>query len=362
VIRTAKRSLITIRQNIDRRSGLIVASIATQPPYGLDWVRNGAYINRALDEALRRAEVAEHNVRYGALQVTPANPPDGGPPAPGGNWSQNYYADGVVGGSVPYEIDQTGLGVWTLWDHYAQTQSRDYLLIADVYEAIQRAAHYLSDDPPLGCVDPTNNLQCVANEGGGGPPSQTLRGAAPVWLALDSAVKAATVRGGTVAETNAAKWTARRDELRAAVDAEFFDEECTCYTQDYEVGSTLLWPVRLLAPGSQRSDAQADVNWRHMRRVLAGRETVGRYETKILLANAHAWGRDLDQLKKLRRGLSWVAREAATPRTRSLGEAWMVFPAEGGTVTPMVAQPHAPTHALYYLAALKIYGSSRYRF
>ena len=362
IIRVAKRSLITIRQNLDDRRNMIVASIATQAPYGLDWVRDGSYINRALDQARQRGDVASHNIRYGQLQITPANPPNGGPPAPGGNWSQNYYADGVVGGSIPYEIDSTGLGIWTLWDHYTQTQNRDYLLTAEVYEAIQRAAHYLSDPAPAGCVDPTNNLPCVANEGGSETPSQSLEGAGPVWLGLDAAVKAAQVRGGAVAETNEAKWAARRAELRAAIDTQFFDDECGCYTQDYEVGSTLLWPVRFLKKGSARSDAQADVNWRHMARVLSGRETVGRYETKILLANAFAWGRDLDQLKKLRRGLSWVARVATTNETDLLGEAWMVYPPDNGTVTTMVSQPHATTHALFYLAALKIYGSGPYRF
>ncbi|MGH2806418.1 MAG: hypothetical protein ACRDKT_03990, partial [Actinomycetota bacterium] len=362
VVDLAKRSLITMRQNISREGHLIVASIATQAPYGLDWIRDGAYINRALDVARHGGRVAAHNLRYGQLQISPTNPPNGGPPAPSGNWSQNYYADGVVGGSIPYEIDETGLGIWTLWDHYAQTGNSDYLLQGSVYEAIQRAAHYLSDEPPLGCVDPTTNLQCLANEGDNETPSQTLEGAQAVWLGLDSAVKAAGIQGGAVAETNAAKWAARRDELEAAVDARFFDAECNCYTQDYEVGSTLLWPVRYLPYGSARSDSQADVNWRHMARVMSGRETVGRYETKILLANAYAWGRELDRLKMLRRGLSWVTRVPTTNETGLLGEAWMVFPPDGGKVTTMVSQPHATTHALFYLAALKIYGARAYSF
>ena len=362
VVDLAKRSLITIRQNIDRNSRMIVASIATQSPYGLDWIRDGSYINHALDVARWHGPVAAHNLIYGQLQITPTNPPDGGPPAPSGNWSQNYYADGVVGGSIPYEIDETGLGIWTLWDHYALTGSTGYLKQADVYEAIQRAAHYLSDDPPLGCVDPTTGLQCLASEGGNETPSQTLEGAEAAWLGLASAVKAAEVFGGTVAEANAMKWAARRDELRAAIDTQFFDEECTCYTADYEIGSTLLWPVRFLTFGSKRADAQADRNWRHMARAMSGRETAGRYETKILIANAHAWGRELDRLKMLRRGLSWVTRVPTTDETGLLGESWMVFPAEGGKVTTMVSQPHATTHALYYLAALKIYGARPYRF
>ena len=73
------------------------------------------------------------------------------------------YADGVVGGTVPYEIDQTGFGIWALWDHYEATKDRTYLL--SVYEAIQRSAHYLTDNPPLGCRDPaTGVIAPVARE------------------------------------------------------------------------------------------------------------------------------------------------------------------------------------------------------
>ncbi|HEX2196893.1 MAG TPA: hypothetical protein VHJ76_08200, partial [Actinomycetota bacterium] len=53
VVAVAKRSLIVLRQATDPATrgsepgGLVVASISTQPPLGLDWVRNGAYVNRA---------------------------------------------------------------------------------------------------------------------------------------------------------------------------------------------------------------------------------------------------------------------------------------------------------------------------
>ncbi|MDQ3951696.1 MAG: hypothetical protein M3279_01850, partial [Actinomycetota bacterium] len=122
VVAVAKRSLIALRQATDPATrgsepgGLIVASIATQPPLGLDWVRNGAYVNRALHEAGHPEMVERHDVRYADLQATATDPPRGGAATPSGNWAQNYYADGVVGGPVPYEVDQTGLGIWTLWD------------------------------------------------------------------------------------------------------------------------------------------------------------------------------------------------------------------------------------------------------
>ncbi|MDQ4065088.1 MAG: hypothetical protein M3161_03480, partial [Actinomycetota bacterium] len=360
VTRVAKRSLVSIRQAIDTQHSMIVASIATQPPYGVDWIRDGAYINHALDTARRHAIVEAHNDRYADLQATATDKPRGQPATPSGNWAQNYYADGVAAGPLPYSIDETGFGIWTLWDHYVQTRDRDYLFEDGVYGAIQRAAHYLTDQPPFGCVDPTTNLQCVANEGDNENPSQTLVGAQAVWLGLDSAVRAAEVRGAP-AEQNQADWRERRDELGAAIETHFFNQECNCFTEDPQTGGTLLWPVRFVVYGTPRADAQAEVNWRHMVAAMSGELDRGRYETKVLLGNAYAWAGRPAKIRQVKDGLDWVARVPTTP-TGLLGEAWMEFPADSGQIVTMVAQPHATSHALFYLAALKAYGSERYRF
>ncbi|MDZ7732957.1 MAG: glycoside hydrolase family 15 protein [Acidimicrobiia bacterium] len=37
-----------LAQAVDRETGAVVASITTQPPYALDWIRDGAYLNEAL--------------------------------------------------------------------------------------------------------------------------------------------------------------------------------------------------------------------------------------------------------------------------------------------------------------------------
>ena len=361
VTRLAKRSLITLRQVTDRSSSLTVASISTQPPYGVDSIREGAYINRALERAGDHDTVTLHDIRYGQLQATATNQPEGGQPIPPGNWAESYYADGVVGGSIPYEIDATGYGIWTLWDHYAQTTNRDYLLVAAVYEAIQRAAHYLTDAPPLGCTDPTTGLQCSANEEGNETPSQTLVGAQAAWLGLDSAVQAARVRGSEGALANADDWAARRDQLGDAIDANFYDEECACYTTDHTVGGAFLWPVGFKPYGSARSNSQADVNYRHMTSIFRGEITRGSYESKMLLGNSYAWAGTGD-IAKVKRALEWVARNPTTDSTGLLGEAWMRYPNENGKLTTMVAQPHAPSHAMFYLAALKAYGARDYSF
>ena len=355
VVALAKRALISARQATDV-GGLIVTSISTQPPYGLDWIRNGAYINRMLAVARKHEMVALHNRRYAALQATSIRKPRGGETTPPGNWSENYYADGVVGGTVPYEIDQTGLGIWALWDHFEAVKDRTYLL--SVYEAIQRAAHYLSDNPPLGCRDPATGLQCSANEEDRPALSQSLVGAQAAWLGLGAAVKAARALGTETSKANALTWQTRRDELKTAIEENFFDNECSCYTKDHEIGGTLLWPVALEPYGSRIADAQAEVNWSYLRRVMGGRVVTGTNESRTLLGNAYAWQGQPTKLGLVKKGLKWVASVPTTEGTGVLGEAWMRYPSESSPVQTMVGQPHVWGQAMFYLAAVKAYGAT----
>lgn len=351
----AKRALISARQATDV-GGLIVTSISTQPPYGLDWIRNGAYINRMLAVSDKHQMVALHNKRYAALQATSASKPRGGETTPPGNWSENYYADGVVGGTIAYEIDQTGIGIWALWDHYAETKDRTYLL--SVYEAIQRAAHYLSDNPPLGCRDPATGLQCSANEEDRPGLSQSLVGAQAAWLGLGAAIKAARALGTETSKANALTWQTRREELKTAIEDNFLDSECSCYTRDHEIGGTLLWPVALEPYGSRIADAQANVNWSYLRKVLRGRLTSGTNESRTLLGNAYAWQGRSTKMRLVKKGLKWVATVPTTDRTGVLGEAWMRYPSESSPVQTMMGQPHVWGQAMFYLAAVKAYGAT----
>ena len=353
----AKRSLISARQAADPR-GLVVTSIATQSPMAQDWIRHGAYINRMLEISGKGDMVERHNRRYAQLQATAVAKPVGGETTPSGNWAQNYYADGVVGGPITYEIDETGLGIWTLWDHFSYSKDRPYLLA--VYEAIQRAAHYLTDNAPLGCRDPATGLQCSASEEDDPSPSRTLVGAQAVWRGLDAAVKAAKALDTETSNANAITWATRRDEIKAALKDAYFDQECGCYTRDYETGGTTLWPVELEPYGSKISDAQAEANWRHLARVLSGKEHRGRLESRALVGNAYAWAGQPAKLKRVKRALRWVASVPTTNSTGLLGEAWMSYPRESSPVVTMVSQPHVWNHAMFYLAALRAYGSERW--
>ena len=97
------------------------------------------------------------------------------------------YSDGVDGAPIPWEIDETGLGAWTLYDHYRYLRgaaAKKYL--AAVYPAIARAANFLTI-----CEDPTNGLQCTGQRGRQLHAQPDLHGAGPVVLGLRSAIAAA---------------------------------------------------------------------------------------------------------------------------------------------------------------------------
>src|SRR5436305_2401093 len=244
VVEVAKRALISLRLARAPETGAIVASVNTQGPYGEDWIRDGAFLNRMLDLNGYTSWVAQHNQFYARVQTSPENP---SAVRPAGNWAMNSYADGVDGAPIPWEIDETGLGIWTLYDHSTflhGARSRAYLL--SVYPAIVRAADFLTL-----CEDPTSGMQCVANEDDNYSPSQSLHGAETVYLGLRSALAAATALGDRDARVG--RWRARLAGLGAAIDR-LYDPAKRAYREgnsggnsynlDYSDGGWLLWPVR----------------------------------------------------------------------------------------------------------------------
>ena len=188
-----KRTLITVRLAIDPDSGAIVASSDTQGPYGEDWVRDSSFINQLLDINGFTGPVTRHDLFLAAIQTSPANP---SPVRPWGNWAMTSYGDGIDGGPIPYEIDETGLGIWALQSHAQYLRGAARLsYLQRVYPAIARAADYL-----VTCTDPLTGLQCQANEDDNVTPSESLHGAETSELGLRSALAAAAAlsdqRGG----------------------------------------------------------------------------------------------------------------------------------------------------------------------
>jgi GH15 family glucan-1,4-alpha-glucosidase len=353
----AKRTLITIRLAIDPDSGAIVASSDTQGPYGEDWIRDGAFINQVLDRNGYQSIVTRHNLFYAAIQTSATNPSALRPP---GNWAMTSYGDGIDGGPIPFEIDETGLGIWGLAahaDYLPRAQRAPYL--RRVFQAIARAADFLTL-----CADPFSGLQCAANEDDNPTPSQSLHGAETTELGLRSALAVAATLHDTGAEVSS--WRARLVRLDAAI-ASLYDPRAHAYREgdsaanaynlSYGDGGWLLWPVRFRPYDDPTMRGEADAVRRAMDASLAGR--AGEYEAKALLALGYAWKRPTpSQSRELRRVLSYLASRLTTP-TGLFGEAWERF---AGSPVPVEDMPHVWEHSLFYLAALQIDGAHRYLF
>jgi hypothetical protein len=357
VINVAKRSLITLRLAHSAKTGAIVASVNTQGPYGEDWIRDGAFINSLLDSEGLEGWVTKHNRFYARVQASPQNPSLVRPP---GNWAMASYSDGVDGAPIPWEIDETGLGAWTLFDHYRRLHgaaASNYL--ASVYPAISRAADYM-----VLCQDPTTGLQCIANEDDNITPSQSLHGAAPVELGLRAAIAAARAMGDDSASVGL--WKQRHATIRAAIE-DLWDPATHRYTAssagnsynvEYGDGGWLLWPVHFRPYADARMKGEAKTVHRAMKHSLAA--PFGQYEAKALLGLAHAWRPyGAKHRRKLRRTLGYMARALPTP-TGLFGESWERYPSDHPF--PVQDQPHVWEHSLWLMAALQIDGATPYRF
>lgn len=357
VNQVSKRALISLKLAIVPKTAAIVASSATQGPYGEDWIRDGAFFNEALDWNGFHDLVTRHNRFYTEIQASPENP---SPDRPHGNWAEGSYGDGIDGLPIPWEIDETGFGVWTLYRHAAflkGKEKRDY--INEVYPSIVLAADFLTT-----CKDEVNGLQCLAHEDDNFTKTQTIHGAQTTVLAFRSAIQAAKLVGDTSPRVDA--WRARLTELRAAIERELFDPETLIYKNragSSQAASTqrqgwLLWPT-VIKP---RTDPAMKLMARRVNRGvaqgLAGDR--GSYETKGVLGLAYQWADPTPrQARAMKRHLIYMADEQTTP-TGLFGEAWQRF--DDGFAAPVQDMPHVWVGILFYMGAYKIYGHEPYAF
>jgi hypothetical protein len=304
------------------------------------------------------SDVTTHNRFYARVQTSVANP---SPLRPPGNWPMASYGDGIDGAPVPWEIDETGLGVWTLYRHatfLSGDTSRAYL--AAVYPAISRAADFLT-----ACVDPTTGLQCPASEDDNYTPSQGLHGAETVLLGLRSAVAAAKRMGDT--SVRPTLWAARADRLTKAID-HLYDPQTGAYSvgdasgngyiADYGDGGWLLWPTQFKPYDEPPMVAEADHVLASTQKSFA--QPQGQYEAKALLGLAYAWAPLSSAHRQTLDGLlHHVATDLTTP-TGLMGESWQRL-GDGRTI-PVQDMPHVWEQALFYMAAVQTDGGRPYRF
>jgi hypothetical protein len=348
----ALRSVITLLLGFCKDSGAIVASSSTQPPYGFDWPRDGAYMNEALLAAGFHDLVKEHNMFYARTQSQPDHKI---PRVPMGNWASNYYADGVPG--MPYiwwEIDETSYGIWTLFRYYEETGDRSYL--EEVYPAIKRAADFLTGfrDPKTGKPKPCFETDIPKK-------NQSIRGSQCAYFGLKFAVLAAKAMGD---DGSANKWGARRDELERVVHERFYDKKCSRFVlfeeqkgncEGFGAGwenPLMLWPVGLLDFSGPLAKEAAQNSWESLKPSFTGGRDKGSYEPFGLLSLAKIWKHDPEKIELIRQALDWQVSVPITA-TGHFGEIWNT---RDGEVYVGEAQPQLWHHALYYLAALEAFG------
>jgi len=389
VLRFARRAVASLRTATDRRTTAMVASVAAQPPYGLDWPRDGAFLNFALDQAGYHDLVTEHNLLYADWQrrtfepwsilfldqfSCPPDPaqrsfPDCVPP---GTWEMNYYAvpDAIVpGGPFSFEIDTAGLGVWTLEDHIqhvTEPAARARYLhgtgdptTEGVCPAIQRGADALAE-----CRDPGGSgLQCPANEDDNIELTQGLQGAETVLLALESAVDAAPACG--FGGEAVAAWTERAEKLRDAIVREFREE----LPRPHLAGDRpawALWPVQVLPYDDPLMASHAE----YLREALVdpvldrSAPRLG-YNSQNMIARAQRFRAlgDAEALEAMESRVRFFIREGTTPGTYHMAEfaGRVDQDLDGDGVAPDYHPqndvPHVWQQAYLYTTAMLVFGS-----
>jgi len=399
VTQLSKRALVSLVQvwdpyteNEHGFSGNIVAAVPTQAPYGADWIRDGAYFNYALDRYFGAngngldGWVTQHNRWYKSLQQNR----DGECPqhcndnmdyydlglgvlpeddslrdlafdelpfvstTHEGAWAMNYYADGVPAGPLGAEVDETAYGAWTFWDHYAVTENETYL--QEIYPAIQLVGDRLTEE----CVDEETGLQCARPEDDNVEYTQSATGGAAVYTGLDAAAKAAgemyQLTGERRYAEEAAAYAERRDELRAAMDEFYWQEEEGTYGSG-RVG----FPAFVRPVDDPRMQQQLQSMWENVNRTFSGELNAGQYEAKNLIGlgvAARVSENPPVSRDQIQRGLEWLADEAARAEsTHIMGEAWVRENYAQGEVDAAVSQPHTWQQILNYKAALLAYGN-----
>lgn len=353
VVAFAKRSLIVAREATDRNTGAIVASVATQLPYGEDWPRDGAFINAALDAAGYPEMVEAHNAFYARVQRQGWIFP--------GSFDMNFYADGTPGGPIPLEIDEAAFGVWTMSAHASTITdpAKQKAYLATVYPAIRRGADFIA-----GWRDPATGLQLPANEDDNLSLTAGLHGATAILTGLDAAIVAGPLAGESPSVVQG--WQTRRDELAKAIDARFWDPTQGTFFDNGGSGNPLgppsqptawlVWPAQMLAPTDPRLASTCDWLFAAVKPALTGQVAESAYDGKTTLSLAHAWQNDPTKRDALRTAFTQFIHELPTEGTLHVGEFYKRVQRNGaGAWQSENDVPHVWEHMLLYHTAVELY-------
>jgi hypothetical protein len=363
-LRLAERALLTIAVGRDRTSGAIVASIASQPPYNLDWPRDGSFIDYALDVAGYHDWVGAHRAFYASVQRQSDGDSSAGGDAFAGSFAMNFYADGHPGGPIALEIDEVGFTLWGWYSHanWLDEPARgDYL--KSIYPNLKLGADLLTK-----CKDAATGLQCAENEDDSFDATITLHGAIPVRLGLESAVRTAHYLNKL---DDARRWKARLDELDAAIEKHFGDPKLGYVGGDTTLGDVgaigpvawTIWPARFHPYNDPRMGLAAGQVVDNYSPFFNQTNMGGSYYGKGLVALALYSGPtanggigDMNAANKNNQWIDLMVKQVPTP-TGHYGES---FAWDGTKYTDVVCIPHLWEATLTYLALMAAYSPSQF--
>jgi hypothetical protein len=368
----AQRALVNIYVARDRTDSAMVASINRQPPYYLDWPRDGSFLMHALDVSGVLPWGTARGEWYATIQretlvpfalisgVPPTDPDTGVQGFPAFAWEMNYYADGTIGGPIRFEIDNTALHLWAVVVHAASLAPADRAkFLTAVWPTFKDALDLL-----IRWRDPTTGLPALANEDDQLTLTSTLHGATAVYAALVAGARLANLKGDSVTAQAA---LARSVELRDAIVATYYDRKTGLFiasTTDAGIdnaGSTtrgdtawLVWPARVLSDGDPRLERQLVHDMTSSLRDIRGETEGSAYVMKTVVAAA-LLGKDGGSRDMAREAVPLLAN-LATPDTHHFGEVFVTQHHQAGppTFSQRVATPHVWEGTLFYLSAMAL--------
>ncbi len=370
--KVALRALVNVYVARDRQSGAIVASVTRQPPYYLDWPRDGAFFDAALDVAgltdwaTQRIEwyagLARTDPTKGSPLLTPnvtVDPDTGAAEFPADAWEMNYFADGEVGGPIRFEIDNTGLHLWSIALHAATLDGsarKDFLdaVWPSTRRSLDLLARWKEDD----------KLPAPANEDDHLELTSELQGATAVYAAMEAGARLARAVGD---DASMKRYEARRAELATAIIGTYYVADKQLFTdiranRDPNPGlgtvAWAIWPSRVLPPGDPRIEHQLDADMDAVTSILEGNAEGGSYVAKNIVAAA-LYGKDGGARDKARHALDLLA-DAATPDTQQFGETYVVVSQDPLVWSNRVAPPHVWQGILFYLSAMALSEPARF--
>ncbi|MFB6262767.1 MAG: glycoside hydrolase family 15 protein [Bradymonadaceae bacterium] len=361
-----QRAFLNVRVGTDRESKAVVASISRQPSYQLDWPRDGAFFNTALDLSGQHELVTERMKFYSeTIRDEPKEPAPlinkdspGWPSQPNrsdyppDSWEMNYYADGPPGGTIRLEIDNTALLVWAYVAHagYLEGEARESYIQRE-WPTIKRAANFVHR-----WRDPETGLMWPANEDDHSEYTQGLQGAATSYLALTSAARLAEHLGE---DQLADDWLHRAGELKNAT-LKYMYEEGEGFSDYGESGKAagrawLGWPTHFLSGDDPRLKSTLKKVLESQLKLVEGKAGNGGYPTKVAISVAITL--DDQQLReKAFRVAKKLAEDIAHDETWTIGEAIVPVDEDGdGTTDDFingVSTPHLWSSILVYLTAV----------